>query len=143
MNLIASENRKIVQVGIWLDYKEANIIKIIKGVVNVSSIPSGVNPGKPKGGHRSKTPYGPMDKISEGKHLERRKHQLEDYYKSICEEVLECDEVFIIGPAEAKIGLRKYMSKYRDLYPRLLDVQTVDSITENQKIEKVKAFFKI
>ena len=111
--------------------------------IAVHTLPSNIDPGKPKGGHRSKTPYGPMDKISEGKHIEKRKHQQEAYYKEICDAVRDCDEVFIMGPAVAKIGLRKYMSKYKDLYSRLQDVQTVDSITENQKVEKVKDFYTI
>jgi len=131
------------QVGIWLDYKEANIITKKAEDIQIITLSSDIDPGKPKGGHRSKTPYGPMDKISEGKHAEKRKHQEDEYYKRICEAVKDCDEVFIMGPAEAKIKLRKYMSKYKDLYSKLQDVQTADSITENQKVEKVKSFYTI
>ena len=46
-----------------------------------------------------------------------------------------------MGPAEAKIGLQKYIEGYKNLDDILLDVQTADSITENQKVAKVKAFF--
>jgi hypothetical protein len=130
-------------VGVWLDYSEANIISKIGEDFIVLNIPSGVDPGKPKGGHRSKTPYGPMDKISEGKILEKRKHQLDNYYKLICDEIVDCDEVFIMGPAQAKIGLKKYMSTHKALFSKLKDVLTIDSITENQKVEKVKHFYKI
>jgi len=136
-------DKKIIQVGIWLDYNEANIITKSKEDFTIVNISSNINPGKPKGGHRSKTPYGPMDVISEGKYLEKRKHQMDAYFKLICSQVKECDEVFIMGPAEAKLGLRKYMSKDKDLYIKLQNVLTVDSITENQKVEKVKDFYTI
>jgi len=49
--------------------------------------------------------------------------------------------MFIMGLAEAKIGLRKYISNNKSLYFKLQDVQTVDSITENQKIEKVINYY--
>lgn len=138
-----SKDKGHIQIGIWLDYKEANIITKQGVGIDVKTILSEIDPGKPKGGHRSKTPYGPMDKISEGKYSEKRKHQLDAFFKVICDEVRACDEVFIMGPAEAKIGLRKYMSNIKDLYPKLQDVQTVDSITENQKVEKVKKFYTV
>ena len=136
------QSKKILKlVGVWLDYKEANIITLKDEAVDISSFPSGIDPGKAKGGHRSKQPFGPMDKVSESKHLEKRIQQEEQFYKSICEKLSDCDEVFIMGPAQAKIGLRKYMSKYKELFPKLQDVITVDSITENQKVEKVKSFY--
>ncbi len=143
MKSSSSGKGNLSQIGIWLDYREANIITKQGEEITVVTLPSNIDPGKPKGGHRSKTPYGPMDVISEGKHIEKRKHQQDEYYKQICEAVKDCDELFIMGPAEAKIGLRKYMSKYRDLYSKLQDVQTADSITENQKVEKVRNFFTI
>ncbi len=141
MKSSTSKEKVAIQIGIWLDYKEANIITKKDDDISIKTFPSNIDPGKPKGGHRSKVPYGPMDKISEGKHLEKRKQQLDAFFKTICDEVMKCDEVFIMGPAEAKIGLRKYMSKYRDLFSKLQDVQTADSITENQKVEKVKNFY--
>jgi len=138
-----SKEKNLKQVGIWLDYKEANIITKQKDEIDIKNIPSGIDPGKPKGGHRSKVPYGPMDKISEGKYLEKRNHQLDAFFKVICDEVRTCDELFIMGPAEAKIGLRKYISRFKDLYVKLKDVQSADSITENQKVERVKKFYTV
>ena len=141
MNAKGQSIKTMKLVGVWLDYKEVNIITLKDDDISISSFPSGIDPGKAKGGHRSKQPFGPMDKVSESKHEEKRKLQEERFFKSICEHVMDCDEVFIMGPAQAKIGLRKYMAKYRDLFSKLQDVITVDSITENQKVEKVKNFY--
>lgn len=136
-------NPSLRQVGIWLDFKNANIITLMGEDVRFETLSSEIDPGKFKGGHRSKTPYGPMDKVSETRHLEKKKHQHEAYFERICTEVKDCDELFIMGPAEAKIGLRKYLSEHRELYAKLRDVQTADSLTDNQKIKIVKDFFAV
>lgn len=131
----------MTQTGIWLDFNHANIIELVDGKVTKKTIPSNIESYHLKGGSRSKTPWGPMDKTSESKHLERRKHQEVAYYKAICEAVEKSHELFVMGPAQAKIGLQKYIESYKNLDDILLDVQTADSITENQKVAKVKAFF--
>lgn len=129
------------QTGIWLDFDHANIIELENGKVTQNKIASNVETHHLLGGSRSKTPWGPTEKVSESKHLDRRKHQEQAYYKAICEAVENSDELFVMGPAEAKTGLRKYIEGYKKLDDILLDVQSADSITENQKVAKVKAFF--
>lgn len=129
------------QTGIWLDFDHANIIELEGEKVTKNTITSNVETHHFVGGSRSKTPWGPTEKVSESRHLDRRKQQEQSYYKTICEAVENSDELFVMGPAEAKIGLRKYMEGYKNLDDILLDVQTADSITENQKVAKVKAFF--
>lgn len=129
------------QIGIWLDYKEANIITFNGEKNEVEIIPSEVEVYRLKGGARSKQPYGPMDKTSESKILYRRKQQVEKYYKKIMEATKDGDEIYIIGPAEAKIGLRNKMTKTRNYRPMIKGFETVDSITKNQKIAQTRNFF--
>jgi len=129
------------QTGIWLDFDHANIIKLEGKKVTKNIIPSNIEDYHPVGGSRSETPWGPTEKVSESKHLHRRKQQEKAYYKAICEAVENSDELFVMGPAEAKVGLQKYIEGYKKLDDILLDVQVADSITENQKVAKVKAFF--
>lgn len=129
------------QIGIWLDYKEAYLITLDGKQSEVEKINSEVEDFHLKGGSRSKTPYGPMDKTSEKKHLERRKHQVDKYYSSIMEKVKNADEVFIMGPAEAKIGLRTKMVNTQSFRTNIKGYETVDSITEKQKIARTREFF--
>jgi len=128
------------QIGIWLDFNEANIIELSNDEMSTATIPSNIEHYHLKGGARSKTPWGPMDKTSESKFLARKKQQEKNYYEAICEDIKEVDELFIMGPAEAKIGLQKYIESTA-LQDKLMDVQTADSMTANQKIAKVKTFF--
>ena len=131
------------QIGIWLDFKEAFIIDVNSEETKVTKIDSKIEFTHPGGGARSKTPWGPMDKISESKMLDRRTHQSTDYYKRILKTTQGAKEVFIFGPAEAKVGLLKMIeaSKNKELIVR--GYQAADAMTEKQKIATVRDFYKI
>lgn len=137
-------NKKIImkkQKAIWLDFKEAFVITIDEERKDVEHILSEIEHYHIKGGARSKTPYGPMDKVSESKYLERKKHQANNFYKRVMESTSDADEILIMGPAEAKFGLRDAIGKSNAFAPTLLGFETVDSISMNQKIEKARKFF--
>lgn len=129
------------QIGIWLDFREAHIITLEGKENKVEIILSEIEDFNIKGGARSKTPYGPMDVTSEKKYLERNKNQVDKYYSEIMEYVKDAREVFIMGPAEAKIGLRKKMVKTNSFNPFIKGFEAADSISENQKIARIREFF--
>lgn len=129
------------RIGIWLDFKEANIIELDKNDAKLATISSEIDLVHPKGGARSKTPYGPMDKISERKFLERRKAQERTYFEKLISAAKHADELYIFGPAEAKDGLLKAIKDTTGYHPILQGVERADSMTENQKVAKVRAFF--
>ena len=127
--------------GIWLDFNEASIIELKDDETEINTILSDIEHYNPKGGARSKTPFGPMDKISESKYLERRKHQEKNYYRKLMNAVQHVDELFIFGPAEAKDRLLKAIKTSNVFHPSLKGIERADSMTENQKIAKAKLFF--
>lgn len=129
------------QTGIWLDLKNAYIITLEKNSVDVKTIDSNIEDYHVKGGARSKQPWGPMDKTSESKYLERRKQQAKKYYARIKEEIQEVDMLYIFGPAEAKVGLEKAMMEDHNFKPIILAVETADSMTQNQMVAEVRSFF--
>ena len=71
----------MLRTGIWMDYKEANIIHLKDKGTEVLNIESNIEPHKPRGGSKSKSAWGPVDTVSESKYLERRKRQEADYLK--------------------------------------------------------------
>ncbi len=129
------------QIGIWLDFKEAHIITLDNKENKVEIITSEIEDFNIKGGARSKTPYGPMDVTSEKKYLERNKNQVDKYYSKIMENVKDAKEIFIMGPAEAKVGLRKKMVNTNSFSPFIKGFEAADSISENQKVARVREFF--
>ena len=130
------------QTGIWLDYKEAFLIELNDSEASVQHIPSEVEDFHVKGGSRTKQPWGPMDKTSDTKYLGRRATQIKHYYARIMEKVGDADELFIFGPAEAKIGLEKTIKASKAFRPQLLSTETADSMSQNQMVARVRGFFR-
>lgn len=131
-------NRKI---GIWLDTRTAYVIHIKDKGAEIQEILSQVEDFHPTGGARSKTLWGPQDSLNEHKYLERKKHQLKSYFEEVIKKVQKGDDLYIFGPAEAKIGLQKAIASQSQFPGNLLAVETADQMTENQKVKQVKAFF--
>jgi len=130
------------QIGIWLDFKEAFVIEINGASPKVTRINSNIEFTHPGGGARSKIPWGPMDKISESKLLDRRTQQSAAYYSRILDEMNQGDEVFVFGPAQAKLGLLKKIETIKNNKFNFRGIVSADAMTENQKIAFVRDFFK-
>lgn len=131
------------KVGIWIDNKQAQIIRF-KGLNPVvDEVISEVEDYHPKGGSRSKVAYGPMDKMDEHNYEARKEHQLSAYFNKIIEQIRDASLVYIFGPAQAKLGLEKALGKSSICHARIVGVDPADSMTENQKVAQVRSIFKI
>ncbi|MBT8220097.1 MAG: hypothetical protein KJP00_09740 [Bacteroidia bacterium] len=131
------------KIGIWLDYKTASFITVGEHDSNIEHMESDVEFSRLGGGARSKQPFGPMDKTSESKLLDRRTQQEDKYYKDIMDRVKDADEIYIFGPAEAKTKLHTKIKKLKSRFPKVRAVESADSMTDNQKMAKVREVFAI
>jgi hypothetical protein len=135
------------QIGIWLDYKEAFIVnpRPGKGADSIQKhVVSNIEWGVPKGGTRSKTPWGPQGGVNEQTFLARRKQEEKAYFSDILAEIdPQTDELFIFGPAEAKIGLNQLIKSIKNFHPELKAVKSADSMTQNQIVAAVRDFFNV
>ncbi len=133
------------QIGIWLDYKEAWLIALDEekgSAPEIKHIESDIEWGVAKGGSRSKTPWGPQGGISESAHEARRKHEEKQYFEALIREIDPAtDDVFIFGPAEAKLGLKHSIESIKNFHPEIVSVQSADSMTQNQIVARVRDFF--
>lgn len=131
--------------GIWLDFKEAYLIPLfdeIDGAPAIRHIESEIDTGATKGGIAPKTPYGAQGGVSEREMLERRHHQEKGYFERILEAIdPTTDELFLFGPAEAKLGLKKAIDHIKHYHPVVLEVRTTDKMTTNQMVAAVRQFF--
>ena len=139
--LLKKETIMKKQIGIWLDLKEAFIIDANNENTNIQRIESEIDFSHFGGGARSKTPYGPMDNTSERKVLDRRTHQMNDYFDTILNQINQGDELVIFGPAEAKVGLKKRIASKKGNALTVRGIVTADSMTENQRVAFVRDFF--
>jgi hypothetical protein len=131
-----------VKTGIWLDKRKAIVVKLIGKDSQVSTIDSNIETYNPKGGSRSKEPYGPMMNIKEKGYREREKHQSKIFFENIIEFISESDQIFICGPADMKNEFRKYLIVKPAFKAEIVGVEARDSMTENQIIADIKAIFK-
>jgi len=129
------------QLGIWMDFRVAEIIARPTDESIPVLIASEIEEVQPGGGSRSRVPYGPMDKKSDRKILQRRKNQVDHYFQQIVEEVKSADEIFIFGPGEAKSLFLQYIRELKSFEPYILSIITEDSMTTNQKSAYVRSFY--
>jgi NAD-dependent SIR2 family protein deacetylase len=129
------------KIGIWIDKKRAYIIDIKDEVVRTEIITSEIDDFHPKGGTRSKTPYGPMDTVKEKTYLAKEKNDKNSFFKTIESKILNAEYLYIFGPAQMKNELAKHIEEMKNFKAKIIAVNAADSMTENQIIAEVKNAF--
>lgn len=134
---------KVVQTGIWLDFRDAYLISFDEEKnSNVIHIHSNVTHPATKGGHRSKTRWGPQYAPPDSNNLERAKHEEHHYFQEILKHIdSDIEDIVIFGPAEAKIGLKKEIESIKHFHPRLRAVLPSDYMTQNEMVALFRNFF--
>ena len=131
------------QTGIWIDTSKAVIVNLKDGKVKTFELESEVenkvyhkaegNKGTFSGNHHGN---------SETKFEARIEQQLNHFLKDIVSLVKESDELYVFGPAETKVKLEKKIRNDKTCdSSKLKAVETVDSMTLNEIIAKVKKFY--
>lgn len=128
-----------LSIGIWMDSDEAVLINAKSGELN--RILSDVEHFHPSGGHGGSKAYSPQEVASESKLLERKKHQLKNYFDAIIDELKHADAIVVFGPGETKKAFKKEAEKNSILKNKSILLETTDKMTDNQMIEWVKNYF--
>ena len=130
--------------GIWLDFREAKLIAFSddKGM-EIKQIRSDIDEGKAKGGSRSKTPWGPMDNVSESGHQRRRDQQITKYMERICQALDDIPEIAIIGPGEAKSRLGKHLAHRPSSKAVIKFIEPADVLSDKQLAAKFRSMIDV
>ena len=133
------------RIGIWIDKKKALIVTLDKqGEAPVireilSDIERHV---RLSGGSRTKrTPWGPQQISSDSTMAARHQQQLRRFYQEVIEAVDDAYKIMLMGPGEAKLGLKKEMDKSKLLAETLVHMETCDKMTQRQIAAHIKDFF--
>lgn len=125
--------------GIWIDGKEARVITVGKGQGELRKIKSNIRSSKFKGGSRSKTPWGPMLKISESKFEARKKSEFIKYFRKVIDALPNSNFYEIYGPGQVKIKFTQFIEQVRQsMAERIVAIEPLDRITDNQFSAKIK-----
>ncbi|MEO9851372.1 MAG: hypothetical protein ABJE80_01775 [Reichenbachiella sp.] len=127
--------------GVWLDQQEAIIVSLEHENPAITRLLAEIENFHPTGGSRSKTPWGPRDVVSESTYLNRKKHQLRQYYSIILSKLKDASDLFILGPAEAKMGLLKTIQDSKQFTFKSVTSQASKRLTDKQLIAKVARHF--
>ena len=130
-------------IGVWLDYQKAFIVTLADGQEIVQKLDSKIETRVRFDGEKSSyTRFGTQNVDTDKKNDERRKKQINDYCDKIIKKITDASDIYILGPAEAKVKLEKEIKKKKDLSPHLSNVEPTQSkLTERQIIAKVKDYF--
>jgi hypothetical protein len=122
--------------GIWIDHHKAMIVDPQKK--NITKIEAET---KNLVDRTRQTRFGEQYLNPEKKLEAKRKKVLKDYYNNVINQLDNESELYIFGPASAKIELQKELDNTHKKFTRVT-VAVSDNLTDNQIIAKVRSFFK-
>jgi len=127
--------------GVWLDQAGAIVVMLREGRdPEIQHVESNVESHfRLSGGWKSgmKT-----QDVADEKRIERRRqHQLDQYYQRLGEAVGKAARVLILGPGEAKLGLKRVLDTQKVQNPRRITVRTAERMTDKQFVAVTSKFF--
>lgn len=129
-----------MQVGLWIDHREAVIVTVSADGVSEQVVDSKVeghvrySGGTGSGGRGSRAGEGEDNRE---RHFEG---QLAKFYDEVIAHIRDADAILIFGPGEAKTELKKRI-EHHGLGTHIAGVETVDKMTHGQITAKVRQRF--
>ena len=124
------------KIGLWIDNREAIIVKLTdKGEQIIRVYSDAEKQMRFEGGSRK-------DGLQTTETIQGRKFnmQLGKYFDNIIDLIRDAEMIQIFGPGEAKDGLLKQLEN-DNLKEHIAEIETADSMTENQVVAKVREYF--
>jgi len=129
--------------GLWVDHEKAIIVSLMRGSHKVIHVESDVEGHfRLKDDSQSISPSNLQGNTIESKMDSRYRKYLNIYFQQIINLLKEAKRIFIFGPGEAKIELKKMIERNKLFSNKISDIETTDKLTEPQIVAKVKKYFK-
>ena len=121
------------ELGLWIDHREAVIVTVAREGEEIKHIRSEMEEHVRFSAHSPEgSPEDQRDK--------RFANHLHQYYAEVIAVIRHADSILILGPGEAKGELEKRLA-HEKLSGRIVDIETVDKLTEPQIVAKVRHYF--
>ena len=121
------------KVGLWIDHKKAVIFSLSDEGAEIKRISSELE--------KDVRFSGGVQKESAEKHKDKRlTGHLNNYYDEVLSYIRKAESILIFGPGEAKMELKKRLEKV-ELHQHIVGMETVDKMTDNQIVAKVRQRF--
>ena len=99
-------------VVLWTSHKQAIIVSMTDGVEEILHVES-----------KGKEGVG-----------EKWRQQRSEHYRKVIRAIQDAEEIFIFGPAQAKMELKIEILKDEELSHRVVGTETADTMTENELV---------
>lgn len=120
-------------VGLWIDHRKAVVVRIIDKLEEIKIITSNVD--------KHIRFSGEAQKQAEEDQQERRfRNQLNKFYDGVISFLRDAESILIIGPGKAKLEFKKRLETETQS-GRVVGLETVDKMTDNQIVARVKGYF--
>jgi stalled ribosome rescue protein Dom34 len=115
-------------VGLWIDHRKAVIVFVTGGDEEIKLINSTVE-----------HPHGQSGMSAPADNARQREltEHLNSYYDQVISSLRNAEVILIMGPGEAKGELKKRI-EITNLKGRIVDVETVDKMTDRQIVAKAR-----
>jgi len=131
-----------IHAGIWVDRTKALIVMFVGEEASVSCIEFNISQYfRSYKAQQLLSLYDNQSLIPESRIDEQIRKRMHKYYKRIINDVEYADQVFIFGPDETRLELKKAMSKSKERLAKIVGVEKADQMSERQIIAKVKSFY--
>ncbi len=133
---------EVITYGICIDTRLATIIALDReSNPRIFEIKSNIDEVHPKGGARTKLPYGPMDKISDKPVLRRRLHQEKIFFNTIMQILKPVSEILIFGHGDIRKKFKKVMERSHKFRKSHILLDKIGDMTLNQKVAYLRSYF--
>lgn len=125
-------------VGVWIDHRRAFLV-LLNQTINSKTIHSkALRPRGSRAGIRTGSPFGHEDILPEDRISRRYRKHLDEYYQKVMDAIGDTDEIYLIGPGEAKTELKTHLLRNsRKQQPKVI-VENADKMTDAQIIARVR-----
>jgi hypothetical protein len=121
------------EVGLWIDHTKAVIFSLSDEGAEIKRISSELK--------KNVRISGGVQKESAEKHKDKRlTGHLNNYYDEVLSQIHDAESILIFGPGEAKVELKKRLENV-ELHRHIVGIETVDKMTDNQIVAKVRQRF--
>ena len=120
-------------VGLWIDHRKAIIVSITDKGEKTTRIISHMEKHVRYSGGAEKSSAEDQRDVRFTGHLNR-------YYDKVVSCIRDADSILILGPGEAKVELKTRLES-EALGGRIVGIETLDKMTDNQIIAKVRQRF--
>ena len=121
------------EVGLWIDHRKTVVVTLSGKTEEIIQIPSGLD--------KHVRYSGEAEEISGEDQRDRRfSDHLSKYYDEVISHVRDAESILILGPGEAKGEFVKRLQR-EDLGARIVDIETVDKMTDREIAVRVRQQF--